>query len=262
MANQALDRGKIPAEKTRWILTLIGSLAVIAEMIGMRTNGETGQWNMIIGVETIRAALRLRVLRKSSWRTLENGGCVHSATPADAGRSEARTRQWWRGPNGTVLPMPPNVRTPHTVCGPNMPSGAEHVGGEILHIVRPLMYAFLRRIAGRKSWIPILVSLGALLISDRLSQLAQRRCEAKCRRMGLRGVDTKVPVSVSAEQTRRRLSWMLLLLREPLFSSVTRRAFEGVYSGFSYIPLVRTLVRYIIDTLYFFQKYYFYSSGS
>jgi len=259
---------KVPAEKTRWALTVVGSLAVVGEMCGARWGGEKGQWKMIAAIELIRGILRLRILMQSQWRTLENGGVTQSmvspASHAQAAGAPSHGTEWWRGSRGTMLPLPPRLASGsfESVRPPNAPSGDHHIAGELLNIARPIVFVCLRLMFGRKSWLPLLATVATAAASDRMSAHAHGTCEEACRRRGLHGANARIPPAVSQEILRRRLTLLLLFLREPLFSMFTRRAFESVYYGFSYIPLVRSLVRYIIDMVYYLQRHYFYSSGS
>ena len=221
---------------------------------------------MIALVEAIRSLLRLRILYKTKWTMLEYGGvssfAVGQNVTGNGSLPGESTSEWWKGPGGTLLPLPPNSAVEGNARAPNIPKGFEHVAGETLNVLRPFLFACLRAVLGHRSWVPILSFVATVLASDRLTERAVNACEASCRRKGLRGVDARVLRSVEQERLRRRLSTLWLLLREPLFSTFTRRVFESVYFGFSYIPLLRTLVRYIIDVIYYFQRHYFYSCGS
>jgi len=258
-----ISRGKgIVAEKTRWMLTVLGSLAVIAEMCGSRTGGDLGRWKMIATVEAMRSLLRLRILYKTKWSTLENGGISSFAVGPAHAEDGLSSTEWWKGPRGTLLPLPPNASARANISAPNLPTGFDHFAGETLNVMRPFVFACMRLLLGRRSWIPILSFVATAFASDRLTQRAVDACEKSCRQKGLRGDHARVPRNVEQERLRRKLSLFWLLLREPLFSAFTRRVFESVYFGFSYIPLIRSLVRYIIDVVYYFQRHYFYSSGS
>eukprot|EP00938_MAST-03A_sp_MAST-3A-sp1_P003347 g3347.t1 len=253
----------VVAERTRWALTALGNLAVIGEILSSRSGGDSGRWNMILGVETVRAMLRLRILSKNGWRTLERGGDI--APPQNPSSSNAsipsKQPNWWRGTNGTMLPIPSSIRTESTVRAPNLPRGNTHKLAEVLSISRPIVYAFLRSVLGKKSWLPLLAALAVALVSDRLCRAAQDAANRSCRRAGLRGAACSTPENLKQETYRRRLALLSYLMRAPLFEKITRRVFEAVYYGFSYIPLVRVFVRYVIDMIYYVQRYYFFSSA-
>jgi len=259
--------GPVVAERTRWLLTAIGNLAVIGEILSSRSGGDSGRWKMILGIETVRAMLRLRILRKNGWRTLERGGDIappeNPSVLGEGGPAAARPKEpnWWRGTNGTMLPIPASIRTECTVRAPNLPRGNTHKLGEVLNISRPIVYAFLRSVLGKKSWIPLLAALAVAFVSDRLSRVAQEAANRSCRRAGLRGAACCTPKNLEQEAYRRRLALLSYLMRAPLFEKITKRVLEAVYYGFSYIPLVRVFVRYVIDMIYYVQNCYFHSSA-
>ena len=158
-----------------------------------------------------------------------------------------------------MLPIPSSMHS--NVRAPNLPRGNTHKLAEVLSISRPIVYAFLRSVLGRKSWLPILAALAVAFVSDRLSRAAQDAANRSCRSAGLRGAASSTPEHLKHETYRRRLALLSYLMRSPLFEKVTRRVVEAVYYGFSYIPLVRVFVRYVIDMIYYVQRYYFFSSA-
>ena len=116
---------------------------------------------MILGVETVRAMLRLRILSKNGWRTLERGGDI--APPQNPSTSNAsgsfETTELVEKYERCMPPIPSSIRTESTVRAPNLPRGNTHKLAEVLSISRPIVYAFLRSVLGKKSWLPLLAAL-------------------------------------------------------------------------------------------------------
>lgn len=246
-------------ETIRWILTGMSSLTVVVEMCAARWSGEAGQWKTICAIETARASLRLLLLHSTDYRTLELGGTV--MTPSQPQQMPQAPQQWWQGKRGVILPLPPGIVTSRPAQPPTAPSGRKHLIGELLYVFRPLAYVYLRWRMGGKSWLPLVASLGIAITGNQYASAAQAAARTRCRASGMLANAATSPPRIVDEMSRRRLLLSCHLMREPLFSTVTKRLCDKVVYFFSYIPLVRTLVRYMIEMLYYLQRYYFYSSG-
>jgi hypothetical protein len=166
------------------------------------------------------------------------------------------------------------------VDAPSTPRGAVNAAAEILHILRPVIFCamtgILMRRRGRRRvptgwmksllrrWSPWLISLAIDLLSARLSALACEEAKARVRRAheGDSSELCQVPAHVANELSRRKMLWFLYVLRDPFFLKVTRRGTGAIDSTFGRIPVLGILVRYVLDMLYYLQRYYFYVSGS
>ncbi len=241
-------------------LNIIGSLAVIGEMIAKSRWGERGRWKLILTIELLRAMLRFCILKNSNWRTLEYGGAKIIET-LNSDEHEVSGPSWWKGRNGTLLPVPREITLCNSCTGPNAPFGTLQIISETTNITRPVAFVFLRVLLGKQSWVPILASLACTLVCDQVSRWAQMDVVNTCRRAGLRGPAAKISLSIQQEMSRRRLAIFLLLMREPLFTRLTRHVLERGCDMLSFIPIVRVLLRFALDMAIYFQRYYFYSSG-
>jgi peroxin-16 len=153
--------------------------------------------------------------------------------------------------------------------------------GEVLHIVRPVIYvAFLRRF-GRRSWVPWLVSL----VCDIVGQCATARglailekihgasCPEKghysaspfmCTSASTLSHMARLPISsVERRELSRRL-WMLLwyLMRDPLYARAVSPQLERVHTFVGLVPILGFLSRRCLDIVEGVQQYYVYTSAS
>lgn len=147
--------------------------------------------------------------------------------------------------------------------------------GEILHIVRPLIYVSALRKWGVRSWKPWLISLGFELgslkatyygnTSSRLSaqRIAQSPCVKSSMLSHLYAVQhmTWNPEELD-ELTRRKLLFLISMLRDPFFGSVTRPILEKWLYAVERIPIASWLSAKLAELLFGIQKYYSYTSAS
>lgn len=66
----------------------------------------------------------------------------------------------------------------------------------------------------------------------------------------------------AAEMSRRKRLWGLYFLQSPLFFAVTKPAADFVAFLFAWVPLLSMLFAYLRDMVCFYQRHYFYRSGS
>lgn len=125
--------------------------------------------------------------------------------------------------------------------------------GEVLHILRPLIYAYCLRTSRRRAWWPFLVSVFVDAVSH------------QCTQQGL-GKDSTTPTALDPLQVqelqRRRALWLLYMLRSPIFQIITDPAASSVERTLSRIPLIRGLASYGLVILRYIHSHYFYISGS
>ncbi|KAH7624487.1 hypothetical protein Ndes2526B_g00686 [Nannochloris sp. 'desiccata'] len=147
--------------------------------------------------------------------------------------------------------------------------------GELLHILRPVLYVAALRRWGRRSWKPWTLSLALELGSNRLTAagaVASHRAAAEAARSpavagtalaalyGMQGIQWRR--EELDEITRRKLQLMLGLLRDPFFSRVTGPAVEQWGKRLDRVPLIGRISNKVVELLLGIQKYYTYTSGS
>jgi Peroxisomal membrane protein (Pex16) len=147
--------------------------------------------------------------------------------------------------------------------------------GELIHILRPLLYVAALRRWGRRSWKPWTLSLALEVGSNRLTAAgaaASHRAAAEAARSsavsgtalaalyGMQGIQWRR--EELDEITRRKLQLLLGLLRDPFFSTITGPAVERWEKRLQRVPVVGRLSSKVVELLLGIQKYYTYTSGS
>lgn len=132
-------------------------------------------------------------------------------------------------------------------------SGSLFLIGEVMFILRPLVYVLLIRKYGVKSWLPWFVSLSADIIGMSSSMMS-----STCQK------DRQVPLSDSEkdELRRRKLLLALYLMRDPCFGKYTRQRLESTEKTLEHVPVVGFLTAKLIELLVGAQTRYTYMSGS
>lgn len=147
--------------------------------------------------------------------------------------------------------------------------------GELLHILRPVLYVAALRRWGRRSWKPWSLSLALELGSNRLTAAgaaASHKAAIEAARSpavagtslaalyGMQGIQWRR--EELDEITRRKLQLLLGLLRDPFFSRVTGPAVERWEKRLDRVPVIGSISNKIVELLLGIQKYYTYTSGS
>ncbi|ETL91711.1 hypothetical protein L917_09784 [Phytophthora nicotianae] len=178
-------------------LSLISHVQVLAEVVARRVGGDVGKWRLIVWVEIVKSVLRLALLAQRRRAMLLRGGKykgVESAPRPSAFARFKKTKQ-------------PGARTGKTfgkatVSEPEPPAGKSDdepnkisfedatievadgsredllVAGEVCHILRPVVYAVLRRRRPATSWTPVILSLLVELSGLALSAAAVKPVES------------------------------------------------------------------------------------
>ncbi|ETL91712.1 hypothetical protein, variant 1 [Phytophthora nicotianae] len=275
-------------------LSLISHVQVLAEVVARRVGGDVGKWRLIVWVEIVKSVLRLALLAQRRRAMLLRGGKykgVESAPRPSAFARFKKTKQ-------------PGARTGKTfgkatVSEPEPPAGKSDdepnkisfedatievadgsredllVAGEVCHILRPVVYAVLRRRRPATSWTPVILSLLVELSGLALSAAA------------VKPVESSKPVigdKAKEEFAARKMALLLYLLRDPVFATVTKPAtgkvgfwahtdwnVASVCSRFDeqaadvldYIPGVGKLFRFgTTAVLDYYHQFHFYTSAS
>lgn len=136
------------------------------------------------------------------------------------------------------------------------------VGGEVLQILRPFVYALGITLHKKTSWKPWLVAFCLDIWGHTISSHKHHP------------VPWLPPVSkhltdnrfLSQEEEeelgRRRLLWLFYLLREPCYARVTRKAIERVRQSTARTPLLHAPIGKFFDFIEEFQQYWSYISAS
>ncbi|KAJ7299433.1 hypothetical protein O6H91_Y233100 [Diphasiastrum complanatum] len=134
--------------------------------------------------------------------------------------------------------------------------------GEVLFVLRPLIYVLLIRRYGLRSWKPWLSSIFLDLAAVNL-QVFNDRARSKIE-LAQGGITSFVPLSDPEKQElrRRRLLLALHLFRDPFFSKYSRPRLEYMERLFKPLPVVGFLSEKALEFLYGIQGFYSYTSGS
>lgn len=152
------------------------------------------------------------------------------------------------------------------------------MAGEVVHILRPLVYSYSCGSAGERSWRPWLTSLAM--------DAAAFACTARAGGGGAMtllipigaaggggGVDGSgagdgVPVlpyldaEQAAELRRRKMLWFLYLMRSPAFELLAEPVSRGAAGVFEGVPLLGGMAGYALNMLLYVQRHHFYTSAS
>ena len=139
------------------------------------------------------------------------------------------------------------------------------MAGEVVHILRPLIYSYNCGYAKERSWRPWLVSLGMDAVAYACTARAGGGKTASL--LPVRsGHDTlSMPYlddEQAAELRRRKLMWFLYLMRSPAFQLLLEPLSRGAASFFDGVPLLSNMVAYALNMLLYLQRHHFYISAS
>ncbi|XP_073155571.1 peroxisome biogenesis protein 16 isoform X2 [Henckelia pumila] len=126
--------------------------------------------------------------------------------------------------------------------------------GEVLFVLRPLIYVLLIRKYGARSWLPWLASLVVDLIGNGSSSLVSVLWH-NCNGFHLSTLEKH-------ELKRRKLLWALYLMRDPVFTKYTSQRLAGTQKLLEPVPLIGLLTEKLIELLVGAQTRYTYMSGS
>lgn len=142
------------------------------------------------------------------------------------------------------------------------------MAGEIMYIMRPLVYSYSCGHVKERSWRPWLISLGMDAVA--YACIARAGGGQIASLLPLRsGADAQgVPIlphlddEQTAELQRRKLQWFLYLMRSPVFELVVEPFSRGAAGVFEGVPLLEGAVGYALSVLLYVQRHHFYISAS
>ncbi|CAN4125758.1 unnamed protein product [Withania somnifera] len=134
--------------------------------------------------------------------------------------------------------------------------GGLFVTGETLFVLRPLIYVLLVRKYGTRSWFPWFISLAVDLIGNSILSVITMSQDSK------KDQHFQFSKAEKEELKRRKLLWVLYLMRDPFFSKYTRRRLERTQKIVEPVPVVGFFAEKLIELLIGAQTRYTYMSGS
>ncbi|KAE9592245.1 putative peroxisome membrane protein, Pex16 [Lupinus albus] len=134
--------------------------------------------------------------------------------------------------------------------------GALFFIGEVLFITRPLVYVLFIRKYGVRSWTPWFISMAFDCIGmSFLSLVATAVAGRKEQRFHL-------SASEKDEVKRRKLLFLLYIMRDPFFTKYTRKKLESVEKVLEPVPVIGFLTAKAVELAIGVQTRYTYMSGS
>ncbi|KAJ1819176.1 hypothetical protein LPJ56_001643 [Coemansia sp. RSA 2599] len=257
----------------------------LVEMVVVKKLGEKLRWKVVSWIEIIKILLRLNLLQLSGRRMVTgsvvperlvdpaNLGAVKKA--ADALQQTGAAAQWKGGRSGLRFTPVRDIleksegnaslggfvmgeaRSPEAVAPATAlirryrPLG---LAGELLFILRPLIYVLGIRKMGKRDWRPWALSLLIELVSRQMirTDLHSDRRES-----------TSAKHTVESDELSRR-KWLLLyyILRSPFFDRFTESRLTRIAEWCNNKPLLSLLGSLIQDYQPLWENYYFYTAGS
>ncbi|KAI9013788.1 peroxisome membrane protein [Phycomyces nitens] len=261
------------------ILSVIQYTQVLMEMAVMKQWGKKAQWRWIASVESFKAILRLIVLHVTSNRmSLSPNHLQRNVDPATLAPTTAPTQPttWTAKRTGKQIPgisaavfadeksqkknadvidylmskvlTPEKLRKPQDMVHKLSPLGRL---GEVLAILRPLIYVFSILRYGKRSWKPWIMSL----LAEIGSQLAIYKS------FNVDGHSSMMPLEKQEFSRRIRAMWYNLL-RGAFYIHITRPRFEKFCNSVENKTLMSIPGSILRDYLPLWEKIYFYTSSS
>ncbi|KAM7508717.1 hypothetical protein LguiA_019170 [Lonicera macranthoides] len=272
-------------------ITLLKDIETLVEVVGQQFYGDDKKWNFIAATEALKVLVRLALFQSSGYQMLLHGGenpNVDKASNASNQRHGYENLANPRNLEGRALSAltrfgenarinsdpswlrrvqqhhsatePPNslVERPtlSSILSEKGISGGLFVMGEVMNILRPLIYVLLIRKYRTRSWFPWFFSLGVDLVGmGILSQVTKSQ-------HGMKDQHFRLSDPEKHELKRRKLLWALYLMRDPFFSKYTRQRLESTEKILEPVPIVGFLAGKLIELLVGAQTRYTYMSGS
>ncbi|CAM9235774.1 unnamed protein product [Hapterophycus canaliculatus] len=146
------------------------------------------------------------------------------------------------------------------------------MAGEVIHILRPLVYSYSCGSAGERSWRPWLTSLGMDAAAYACTARAGGRGVVSLLAVGGAGSSSGSTGGVQvlsyldeeqqAELRRRKMLWLLYLMRSPAFELLAEPVARGAAGAFEGVPVLSGMVGYALNMLLYIQRHHFYTSAS
>ena len=241
-------------------------------MGGGRGRRHQGRYAGLALFEGLKSVMRLALLRQGGARLLERGGEEGAVRPPPGKALEQdlldfRARYCLPPADGLARPRATS-RGPE--AGAHLPSAAHSAveaaqvltkTAEIVHALRPAVYALFLYRHGRTSWRPFLASISLDLASLAIHARARGILEGGGTGVPRRYLDKSYTESERDELSRRKLVLAVYLLRSPLFELGARPALETVAGALTRLPLVGGLAPRGSELLIGMQQFFSYTNA-
>ncbi|KAJ2498285.1 hypothetical protein GGH96_004434 [Coemansia sp. RSA 1972] len=258
------------------VLSCVQYAEKLVEMVAAKQLGDRRRWQVVTWIEITKVVLRLALLRASGQRMVTGAvvperevdpGSLGSAKHTEPEHVRVDTAQWKGGRSRLSFTSVREIlqqaegNADLGAFVANSPRDAERVApasslmhrlsalgltGELLFILRPLIYVLSMRKLGANNWRAWALSL--------LIELTSRQM--------LRS-DLHVPRTLERDEMARR-KWLFVyyLVRMPFFEHFTEKRLSRVAGWCSNKPVISLLGSLIQDYQPLWKQYYFYTAGS
>ncbi|KAJ1833666.1 hypothetical protein LPJ73_007878 [Coemansia sp. RSA 2703] len=260
----------------------------LVEMLVVKKLGEKMRWKVVSLIEIVKVLLRMNLLQLSGRRMVTGSvvperlvdpaslGSIKNAPSslsASTATAAATASQWKGGRSGLRFTPVRDIlertegsatlsgyvtgeaRNPEAVA-PALALirryGPLGLAGELLFILRPLVYVLGIRKLGKRDWRPWALSL--------LVELASRQMIRTDLHAGRR--ESSKHTVEKDELSRRKWLFLYYILRSPFFDRFTESRLSRVAEWCNNKPLLSLLGSLIQDYQPLWQQYYFYTAGS
>ncbi|ORX74806.1 hypothetical protein DL89DRAFT_273868 [Linderina pennispora] len=209
------------------------------------------RWKVVSWIEIIKVVARLSLLKLSGRRMVT--GTVVPERLVDPARSRCGRASATEGNADLGGFVTAEAREPEKVA-PALSLirkyGPMGLAGELLFILRPIIYVLSLRKMGKRDWRPWALSLVVELASRQLI------------RTDLRPASGSERTVEKDELSRRKWLFLYYLLRSPFFDRFTESRLTRVADWCNNKPLLSLLGALIQDYQPLWQQYYFYTAAS
>ncbi|KAL4395272.1 hypothetical protein HN51_023185 [Arachis hypogaea] len=281
-------------------LSALKDLETLVEVVAQHYYGDDKKWSFLAVTEGTKVLVRLSLFRKSGYKMLLHGGETSNDATYSGQKGSKPDGHYGssflsnkNGPNPSnlegralsalskfgdtarMVSDPAQFRrlqhqqaimassipraerpTLSTILSKRGLPGALFLIGEVLFICRPLIYVLCIRKCGIRSWTPWFLSLATECMSNTILSLvstsATNRNEHKYHLSALEKDEIK----------RRKLLFVLYLMRDPFFTKYTRQRLESTEKVLEPIPVIGFLTAKLVELLIGAQTRYTYMSGS
>jgi len=208
------------------VLSTISYVELFTEMASRAVWGNKRKWICVFIIELAKALLRFVMLYKLKGRILSQQTFPHREHLLQTIKNT-------------------NTSSVLNISKPSQPT-IWRILGEILYIIRPLVYLTALFYWRKHSWGTWSVSLAVDI----------------CGRLCTGNISTANEAEKD-EITRRTVLWLYYILRSPFFEAASRNSIiKALYNAFHAIPFLNLIIDSIFGHIIAYRCYYFYTAGS